>query len=157
MNLSKNFTLYELYKSSTADRNGFENLPTEDAVENLKTLAIKVLQPIRDEFGSTTVSSGYRSPTLEKVIYFKKVEKLMRANGEKAVREWLSKKSHVTGCAADIEVPGVDNKVLYNWIKDNLEYDQLILEYYIEGRPDSGWVHVSFREGNNRKQSFKIG
>jgi zinc D-Ala-D-Ala carboxypeptidase len=63
----------------------------------------------------------------------------------------------MTGQAADIEIAGIDNKVLFNWIKDNMEFDQLILEYYKEGIPDSGWVHVSWSSAGNRKQILTIG
>jgi zinc D-Ala-D-Ala carboxypeptidase len=62
---------------------------------------------------------------------------------------------HSEGKAADIEVVGVDNKELAEWIKNNLEFDQLILEFYRDGEPDSGWIHVSWNSGENRNQTLK--
>jgi hypothetical protein len=62
---------------------------------------------------------------------------------------------HSEGKAADIEVVNVDNKELAEWIRDNLEFDQLILEFYREGEPDSGWIHVSWNSDNNRSQTLK--
>ena len=83
------------------------------------------------------VSSGYRSPQLCEVI------------GSS------SKSQHAKGQAADIEIPGVDNKVLAQWIKNNLVFDQLILEFYKESDPRSGWIHVSYVAENPRKESLK--
>ena len=83
------------------------------------------------------ISSGYRSP------------ELCIAIGSKITSQ------HATGNAADLEVPGVDNKELATWIKENLEYDQLILEFYRDGEPDSGWVHVSWNSEKNRSNSLR--
>jgi hypothetical protein len=83
------------------------------------------------------ISSGYRSP------------ELCIAIGSKITSQ------HATGNAADLEIPGVDNKVLATWIKENLEYDQLILEFYRDGEPDSGWVHVSWNSEKNRSNSLR--
>jgi zinc D-Ala-D-Ala carboxypeptidase len=59
---------------------------------------------------------------------------------------------HCKGFAADIEIPGIANAELAEWIKDNCEFRQLILEFYTVGVPDSGWVHVSFNPADNKKQ-----
>ena len=133
--LSKNFSLKELTKSSTATRFGIENKPNEEQLINLTHLAINVLQPVRDHHGSTTISSGLR------------VLKLNRKIGSSDTSQ------HVKGEAADMECPNVDNLELAKWMRDNLEFDQLILEGYEEGDSNSGWIHVSYKaDGSNRKK-----
>ena len=136
MKLSQNFSLRELTKSQTAERKGISNEPSEEHVENLKLLCTKVLQPIRDEWGVVSISSGYRSPAL------------CEALGSKSTSQ------HAKGQAADFECYGVDNRELFNWVVENLEFDQAILEFYT-GDPDSGWLHVSFNEDGNRKQTLR--
>jgi len=139
MNLSANFSLKELTKSDTATRLGIDNTPDEETIDNLKTLCDKVLQPVRDHFGkSVIINSGYRSPEL---------------NSSPAVGG--SKTSdHCKGMAADIEIAGVANADLAQFIMDNLSYTQLILEFYTQGIPDSGWVHVSYDPNNLKKQEL---
>lgn len=140
MKLTQHFSLEEMTKSQTASRKGIDNTPTPEVVENLKQLCENVLEKIRNHFGRPlTVNSGYRGPKLNKAI-----------GGAK-------NSQHLTGQAADIEIPGMDNKILFCWIRDNLDYDQLILEYYKPGIPDSGWVHVSWNSKGNRKQILTIG
>jgi len=139
MNLSPNFSLKELCKSQTAARKGLNNVPDasweKHIVENLVELAGNILQPIRENFNIPfTPSSGYRSPALNDAI-----------GGSKTSQ-------HSLGEAVDIEVPTVDNATLAQWIIDNLDYDQLILEFYKKGEPTSGWVHVSYKNEGNRKQ-----
>ena len=137
MNLSANFTLKELTKSDTATRLGLDNTPDDEALENLKTLCEKVLQPVREYFDkSVTVNSGYRSPESNAAV-----------GGSKT-------SDHCKGMAADIEIVGVANADLAQWIMDNLEYTQLILEFYTPGIPDSGWVHVSYDPNNLKKQEL---
>ena len=137
MNLSANFTLKELTKSDTATRVGLDNTPDEQALENLKTLCDKVLQPVREHFGkSVTVNSGYRSPESNAAVRGSKTS------------------DHCKGQAADIEIVGVANADLAQWIMDNLDYTQLILEFYTPGIPDSGWVHVSYDPNNLKKQEL---
>tara|TARA_Y100000401_G_scaffold102517_1_gene92883 strand:+ start:115 stop:567 length:453 start_codon:yes stop_codon:yes gene_type:complete len=136
MKLSQNFSLRELTKSQTAERKGISNEPSEEHVENLKLLCTKVLQPIRDEWGVVSISSGYRSPAL------------CEALGSKSTSQ------HAKGQAADFECYGVDNRELFNWVVENLEFDQAILEFYT-GDPDSGWLHVSYNEDGNRKQTLR--
>jgi len=138
MKLSNNFSLQELTKSQTAERKGIDNTPSEEHQENLKSLCMNVLQPIRDHFGKVvTVSSGYRSP------------ELCTAIGSKTTSQ------HAKGEAADFEIFGVSNKELADWIHNNINYDQLILEYWNESDPNSGWVHCSFSQGDNRKQYLR--
>ena len=138
MKLSANFQLSELVKSQTAERKGIPNNPSPAHIDNLKALCVNVLQPIRSHFEAPVmISSGYRSP------------ELCIAIGSKITSQ------HATGNAADLEVPGIDNKILATWIKENLEYDQLILEFYRDGEPDSGWVHVSWNSDKNRSNSLR--
>jgi len=124
MMLSKNFSLAELTKSQTAERKGIPNTPTADHIYNLTALCENILQPIRNEFGSFIVSSGYRSPELCEAI------------GSKATSQ------HAKGEAADFEVAGVSNYDLAKWIEENLPFDQLILECFQGG--NSGWIHCSY-------------
>ena len=141
MKLTEKFTLQELIKSQTALRKGINNKPASpDIVVNLQTLCEKVLQPVRDHFGKpVTVNSGYRCPKLNKAI------------GSS------SKSQHTKGLAADIEIPGVSNKELAEYIESNLPFDQLILEFYNGVDPNSGWVHVSYVDDDkNRKQTLTI-
>ena len=134
--LSDNFSLKELCKSDTASRLNIDNIPTDEVtVENLKDVSINILQPIRDHFGIPfTPNSGYRSPDLNKAI------------GSS------NKSQHCKGEAVDIEIPTIDNSELALWVHNNLVYDQLILEFYTQGEPNSGWVHVSFKKDANRLQ-----
>ena len=139
MKLTENFSLNELTKSQTAERKGIDNTPSTEHQDNLKSLCEMILQPIRDHFGQVvSVSSGYRSPEL-------------------CVAIGISTKSqHASGCAADFEIFGVSNKELADYINENLDYDQLILEYWKgEDEPNSGWVHCSYTNGSNRKQYLR--
>ena len=137
MNLTANFCLHELSKSETALRMGFDNTPDEEATENLRLLCEKVLQPVRDHYGKgVKVNSAYRSPESNAAV-----------GGSKT-------SDHCKGMAADIEIPGVANADLAQWIMDNLDYTQLILEFYTPGIPDSGWVHVSYDPNNLKKQEL---
>ena len=138
MKLSKNFTLSELTKSQTAVRKNIKNEPSTAHVENLIHLAETVLQPVRDHFGKpVAISSGYRSPELCEAI------------GSS------SKSQHAKGEAADFEIPGVDNMQLAMWINKNTDFDQLILEFYEPGDPNSGWVHCSAVKEGSRAQVLK--
>ena len=135
MQLSRNFSLQELIKSDTAIRKGIDNNPNSDQIEKLKALCENILQPVRDHFGRVKVTSGYMS------------EELCAAIGSSA------RSQHCKAEAADFECIGVDNAELADWIKNNLDYDQLILEYYTPGEPNSGWIHCSYiPEG--RRASF---
>ena len=134
MRLSKNFWLNELIKSSTADRYGISNDPSMEHLVNLTVLAHKILQPVREQFGVITVNSGYRSPALNSKV-----------GGS-------SKSQHCHGEAADFEQMGTPNAEVAKWISKNLEFDQLILEFYNPKQgANSGWVHCSHKiDGSNR-------
>tara|TARA_R110000823_G_scaffold37850_1_gene102431 strand:+ start:93 stop:557 length:465 start_codon:yes stop_codon:yes gene_type:complete len=135
MNLTKNFTLSELTKSETALRKGLDNAPSQDTISALQVLAVHVLQPVRDHYDrSVKVNSGYRSSEVNASV-----------GGSKT-------SDHCKGQAADIEIVGVANADLAAYIRDELQFTQLILEFYTPGVPDSGWVHVSYDPDNLKKQ-----
>jgi hypothetical protein len=138
MELSKSFTLNELTKSQEATRLGIDNTPSEEHTKNLKILCENILQPIRDFYGMpVSISSGYRSVALCEAI------------GSSA------KSQHTKGQAADFEIFGVHNKEVSDWIVQNLDYDQCILEFWNPNDPNSGWVHCSFNDEGNRKQYLR--
>ena len=134
MELTRNFSLSELTKSDTAIRKGINNNPNAEQVEKLKALCENILQPIRDHFGRVKVTSGFRS------------EDLCLAIGSSRNSQ------HAKAEAADFECIGVDNAELADWIHKNLPYDQLILEYYTPGEPNSGWIHCSYIPHGSRAQ-----
>ena len=131
MNLSQNFTLAEMCKSQTAERKGIPNEPTDGQIEAPVMLCENILQPVRDEFGSFIVSSGFRSP------------ELCLAIGSKVTSQ------HARGESADFEVANDDNHDLCVCIQDTPVCDQLILECY-NGEMNSGWVHCSYAATDNR-------
>ena len=135
MKLTANFSLEELTKSETALRLDLDNTPNDEQLANLVALCECVLQPVRDHFGKgVKVNSGLRTLAVNRAI------------GS------ADHSDHVKGMAADIEIPGVANAELAQWIVDNLEFRQIILEFYTPGIPDSGWVHVSYNPADNKKQ-----
>ena len=140
MNLSKNLTLAEAIKSTTAKRLGINNTPDEWTTENLRQVALNVFQPLRDSFGCPIyVSSGYRSAELNTAI-----------GGS-------SRSQHVEGRALDLDADvfgKCTNAQIFHYIKDHLDFDQLIWEFGDEKNPD--WVHVSYvYGGTNRKRCLK--
>jgi len=137
MNLSRNFTLSELIKSDTAIRKGIDNNPNAEQIDKLKMLCEKILQPVRDHFGRVKVTSGYRSPELCVAIG-------SSLNSQHAKAE-----------AVDFECVGVDNAEVADWVKMNCETDQLILEYYTPGEPNSGWIHASYVPFQPRAQYMR--
>ena len=137
MKLSGHFSLAELTKSQTATRKGIDNKPTLEHIDNLTELCVQILEPTRRNFSKPIViTSGYRS------------EELCEAIGSKTTSQ------HAKGEAADFEMFGIDNKELAKYIKNNLVFDQLILEFYNPDDPSSGWVHCSYSKEENRKQSL---
>jgi hypothetical protein len=141
MQLSENLSLAEVIRSETAKRAGIDNTPTPQHIENFKKLAENIFQPIRKHFGKPIhISSGYRSAALNK-----------------AVKGSLSSQ-HCSGEAIDIDMDGsangITNKMIFDFIKDKLNFDQLIWEFGTDANPD--WVHVSFKAaGAQRKQILK--
>jgi hypothetical protein len=141
MKLSEHLDLSEVTRSESAKRNGISNMPTEQHIANFKLLAEKVFEPIRNHFRCPIhISSGYRSIELNR-----------------AVKGSLTSQ-HCQGEAIDIDMDGstngVTNKMVFDYIKDNLEFDQLIWEFGTASNPD--WVHVSYEStGKQRKQILK--
>ena len=135
MKLSDNFTLAEMTKSATAKRLGIDNTPSPQQLENLVELCHKVLQPVRDAIGPIRISSGLRVPELNKAV------------GGSATSQHCA----INGAAADIDIE--DNKAVFDFIKNNLQFDQLIWEFGNDKQPD--WVHVSYHYGHNRGQILK--
>lgn len=143
MKLSTHFSLSEFTKSYTAQRLGIDNSIPKDVqdsvIENLTELCANVLEPIRKKFKKpVSVNSGYRSPKLNKAV-----------KGSK-------NSQHCFGQAADIEIAGISNAELGSFIENNLEFDQLIYENISKTDPSAGWIHVSFKHGNNRNQVLQI-
>ncbi len=119
----------------TATRKGIENKAGSGEIKNLTDLCYGVLEPVRAKFEKPiTITSGYRSEELCVAINSKKTSQ------------------HTKGEAVDFEIAGVSNLQVALWIENNCDFDQLILEYWKDGEPNSGWVHCSFKEGSNRKQ-----
>ena len=138
MQLSKNLSLAEVVRSESAKRNGINNNPTKEHLANLVSIALNVFQPIRDNFlVPIHISSGYRSLALNRAV-----------GGSNTSQ-------HSKGQALDIDMDGtkITNKQVFDYIKDNLEFDQLIWEFGTDKNPD--WVHVSYAKGKNRKQILK--
>ena len=141
MNLSKNLTLHEMTRSEMAKRKGVSNQPTEEHIANMIVLAEKIFQPIRDYFGVPIhVSSGYRSAALNKKV-----------GGSKPSQ-------HMKGEAMDIDMDGtntgVTNVQVFNFIRANLIFDQLIWEFGNSTSPD--WVHLSYNtSGTNRRHVLR--
>jgi hypothetical protein len=137
MNLSANFTLKELTRSDTADRLDIDNTPNEEQIESLRLLCENILQPVREHFGKPVkINSGFRCSALN------------QATGGSATSD------HCKGQACDFEIDGVSNPDLAQWVADNLKYTQLILEFYTQGQPNSGWVHASFNPDNLKCQEL---
>ena len=141
MKLTANITLDELTKSQVAERKGIKNNPNPQQIENLKNLAINILQPVRSHYNKPLIiSSGFRCAQLC-------IEIGSSVNSQ-----------HVAdndAAAADFEIPGVDNRELALYIKNELEFDQLILEFYRDNEPSSGWIHCSYSTNSNRNQSLR--
>lgn len=136
--ISTHFTLGEFIKSPTAVRLGIDNTPPPEAISALMDVATKVLEPVRAKFGLVHVNSGYRCHDLNAAV------------GSK------DSSQHRMGCAVDFECPPHSNADVAAWIRDNLDFDQLILEFYTPGDPLSGWVHASYVPTGNRKQVLTI-
>jgi zinc D-Ala-D-Ala carboxypeptidase len=137
MQLTNNFSLKELTVSDTATRLGLDNTPNETVIANLKTLAENILQPVREHYGkSVKVNSGYRAPEVNAAV-----------GGSKT-------SDHCKGQAADIEITGVANGDLAKYIAENFKFTQVILEFYTQGIPDSGWVHVSYDSNDLKCQTL---
>ena len=140
MKLSNNFSLEEFEHSEVAIASGIKNKAPEEAINNLKKLCENVLEPLRQYLNKPIrILSGYRCEELNNAV-----------NG-------VEKSQHLTGCAADITVENIPHPELFEIIKNNFKFDQLILEYVQSNNPYSGWVHVSWNENKNRNKCLKLG
>lgn len=138
MNLSKNFTLEEMILSDTATRKGIDNTPSESVTDNLQSLCVHVLEPLRIALGPVVITSGYRSPEVNIAIG--------------GVNRPGHVSQHTEGRAADFSVKGKSLAEVYNWLfanKAKVLYDQIIREF-----PPGGWIHVSFDPTKNRRQGL---
>jgi hypothetical protein len=135
MQLTKHFTLNEFTKSQTAERLGIDNTPPQDIIPKLSFIATQILEPLREKIDKPIViTSGYRCPEL-------------------SVSIGSSQKSqHCKGEAVDIEAFGMSTLNLAEMVINHFEFDQVILECYKKGDMNSGWVHVSLKSGDNRKE-----
>ena len=140
MKLSEHLSLSEVIRSESAKRNGISNMPTPEHIDNFKILATKVFEPIREHFGvPIRISSGYRSKELNKCV------------GGSTTSQ------HSSGEAIDIDqdYTTITNKQVFDYIKDNLTFDQLINEF------DYSWVHVSYKANGKQRgevlEAYKVG
>jgi zinc D-Ala-D-Ala carboxypeptidase len=140
MKLSEHLSLSEVIRSESAKRNGISNMPTPEHIENFKILATKVFEPIREHFGvPIRISSGYRSKELNKCV------------GGSTTSQ------HSSGEAIDIDQDQttITNKQVFDYIRDNLTFDQLINEF------DYSWVHVSYKANGKQRgevlEAYKVG
>ena len=139
MQISQNFTLKEMMQSQTALRNNLDNTPNDLQTQNIEELVKNILQPLRDYYQAPIkVTSGFRSPALCELIGSSQNSQHCANNG----------------AACDFEIPGYDNKQVASHIKNNFEFDQLILEYYDSSDINSCWIHCSYKSGANRKESL---
>jgi len=133
--LSPHFTLYELCRSATAERAGIANVPPKVTIKRLELVCVNLLEKVRDHFGIPLCpSSGYRS---------RRVNALVGSTPSS---------QHLKGEAVDFEISGVYNAEVAIWIRDNLDFDQLILECYTVGIQNSGWLHCSYKKKGNRRE-----
>ncbi|MCS5642551.1 MAG: D-Ala-D-Ala carboxypeptidase family metallohydrolase [Dehalococcoidia bacterium] len=138
MKLSPHFSLYEMTRSSTATRLGIVNQPTPDEVESLRLVCNELLEPVREHWGIPfSPSSGFRSVELN------------RAVGSS------DRSQHVFGQAVDFEIPAVLNMEVAKWMSENCQFDQIILEFYEESIPNSGWIHASIIPDLNRSEVLR--
>lgn len=137
--LSEHFTLGELISSESAERKGIDNMVPDNLLPKLKRLCSEILEPVRSHYGIPfRPNSGYRSLELNKEI------------------GGASNSQHCKAEAVDLEIPGISNYDLAVWIRDNLKFDQLILECYRSGEPTSGWVHVSLKNINEVNRDLTL-
>ena len=166
MKLSDNFSLWEFEKSSTADRldinnrvvNGIDEAREEEVLINLTALCGNIAEPLRAHFGKFSPQSGFRGYELEEVLCAPSIKRFLQRGGTSVtLLDYLEKKQHPMGRAMDFEIVGHRNLDLARWIERNLEFDQLILEFYRPGDPTAGWVHVSYAGAANRNEVLTIG
>jgi hypothetical protein len=137
-NLSEHFTLAQLCYSATAKAKGISNVPSNEQIGKLQALAQNILEKVWSHYDQQVViNSGYRGAALNAAV------------------GGATSSQHSKGEAADFEINGVDNYDLACWIRDNLDFDQLILEF-ASGGGNNGWVHCSWKDSGRRKQCLTI-
>jgi zinc D-Ala-D-Ala carboxypeptidase len=124
LRISPHFTLGELTASATAKARGLVNMPNAAQLLALRDLCLHVLEPVRAQFGAVRVTSG--------------------------LRLFTPASQHGLGQAADFEVPGIANVIVARWMRDTLDFDQLILEAWSPKDPNAGWIHCSWRRVGRR-------
>lgn len=129
LHLTENFTLRELLHSDTAVARGLANVPTATYLASLRALCLNILEPVREKFGAVRITSGFRIFT--------------------------PSSQHGKGEAADFEVTGISNRLVAEWIRDTLPFDQLILEAYRDNDVNAGWIHTSYRKSGGRKSVLR--
>ena len=135
--ISKNISWDEAVKSKTAEKHDIENIPNENQIQEMKKLAKNIFEPLRKWAGHPIrVNSFFRSP------------ELCLAIGSSLTSQ------HSLGQAADFEIFGVSNQELAHWIDKNLDYDQLILEFWKPEEKNSGWIHCSFKNKDDNRKEF---
>lgn len=136
MNFTEHFTLLETYKSATADRLDIDNTPPASMYNTLRTTALNILEPPRRHYGIPfSPSSFYRCLDLNRALKSKDTSQ------------------HLKGQAVDFEIPGIDNLALAYWMIEHVDFDQLILEFYTDDDPASGWVHGSYVSAHDNRQN----
>jgi len=135
VDLTTNFSLEELCHSQAADRSGIDNTPDDTQIANLTALCVNVLQPLRDKLGqSIHIDSGFRNPMVNALV------------------GGVPSSQHLEGKAADTVTPLSTIDWAQFIVDSGIEFDQMILEFYSAAKgPNSGWVHISYNEGSNRK------
>lgn len=136
-NISKHISYLEATTSQTAIRNGVKNIPNKKELANMKLVAEKLFEPLRSEFGAIRISSFFRNKETNRLV------------GGSATSQ------HTKGQAIDIQgLKGVTNRQLFDFVKNKLEFDQLIWEFGTKKEP--AWVHISYSDKKNRKQILYI-
>lgn len=155
-----NFKQHEVMDSDYARRNDIDNTPPAEVLQNAVGVALHCMQPIRNKFGAVTINSWYRCEELERVMAKKGFalwcKKRNKEQNESSWKEYFANKQHPKGKSVDFEILGHSNDEVFEWCKANLKFDQLIREFPKDGIPDSGWIHISFDEDNNRQMAFEI-
>lgn len=164
--ISEHFTITEAEYSSTALRLGIDNIIPKSKLYNVKMTSIMLLEPVRKNFGVPfSPNSFFRNEELEKAICWN--NKLTSSFAKWCKRHnlpinncswkiYFKKKQHPTGNAVDFVIPRIPILEVAKWIKNNLKFDQLILEYY-NPKKRLGWIHASFNIEKNRQQTLTIG
>ena len=127
--MTESFNYNEFIYSDTATKNKIQNVPSPDQIENGKALFKHVINPLREKYGEIRITSAYRNQELNNLV------------------GGVDDSQHMTGQAVDIQTPQISRYEVANWIIDNLEFDQLIVE--------PTWLHISYSRTKNRKEVLK--